>query len=134
MHFAKGPMPPVNGFWSVTMYTPSISSSQSTETYTLSARNPLKSNADGSVNLLLQHDSPGHGKESNWLPAPEEKFILMLRLYSPKDTPPSLLDGTWTIPRRNPGSVDSACRASGNLERKSRHKRPSVRSDAPYRC
>ena len=66
--------------------------------YTLSARNDLKVKDYGSVDLYLQHDSPGADKESNWLPAPADKFILMLRLYWPKETPPSILDGTWTIP------------------------------------
>ena len=66
--------------------------------YTLSARNKLKTNADGSVDLLLQHENPGRKKESNWLPAPSGEFIPMLRLYWPKETPPSILDGTWTIP------------------------------------
>jgi hypothetical protein len=42
--------------------------------------------------------SPGKDKESNWLPAPPDKFVLMLGMYWPKETPPSLLDGTWTIP------------------------------------
>ena len=66
--------------------------------YTLSARNKLKKNADGSVDLLLQHESPGKAKEANWLPAPEGKFVLMLRLYWPNENSPSLLDGTWIIP------------------------------------
>jgi hypothetical protein len=47
--------------------------------YTLSARNKLKTNADGSVDLLIQHEAPGKGAESNWLPAAADKFVLMLR-------------------------------------------------------
>jgi hypothetical protein len=67
--------------------------------YTLSARNKLKHNADGSVDLYLQSTSPGPAKESNWLPTPQSgKFIPMLRLYWPKETPPSILDGTWKPP------------------------------------
>jgi hypothetical protein len=66
--------------------------------YSISARQDLKKNDDGSVDLYLQHDSPGTDKESNWLPAPPDKFILMMRLYWPKATPPSIIDGTWTIP------------------------------------
>ena len=62
--------------------------------YTLSPRNKLKANADGSVDLYIQHESPGKDKESNWLPAPKDKFILMMRLYWPKEKPPSILDGT----------------------------------------
>jgi hypothetical protein len=99
MHFGKGQLPPADGFWSLTMYNAEyFFVDNPLNRYTLSARNKLKKNADGSVDLLLQHESPGKGKESNWLPAPEGKFILMLRLYWPKETPPSLLDGTWTIP------------------------------------
>jgi len=99
MHFGKGQLPPADGFWSLTMYNAEyFFVDNPLNRYTLSARNKLKKNADGSVDLLLQHESPNKGKESNWLPAPEEKFILMLRLYWPKETPPSLLDGTWTIP------------------------------------
>ena len=66
--------------------------------YTLSSRNTFKTNPDGSVDLQIQHASPGKGKEANWLPAPKGKFILMLRMYWPSDKPPSILDGTWTIP------------------------------------
>jgi hypothetical protein len=99
LHFDKGQMPPANGFWSVTMYTAEyFFVDNPLNRYTLSARNKLKKNADGSVDLYLQHDKPGKDKESNWLPAPADKFILMMRLYWPKETPPSLLDGTWTIP------------------------------------
>jgi hypothetical protein len=58
----------------------------------------LKENADGSVDLYIQHESPGKDKEANWLPAPPGPFILMLRLYWPNEEPPSLLDGTWKIP------------------------------------
>ena len=66
--------------------------------YTLSQRNKLKVNKDGSVDLYLQKDSPGKDKESNWLPAPEGRFIPMLRLYWPKEKPPSILDGSWAPP------------------------------------
>lgn len=99
MHFDKGKLPPVNGFWSLTMYDAGyFFVDNPLNRYTLSARNKLKHNADGSVDLYLQHDNPGADKESNWLPAPADKFVLMLRLYWPKETPPSILDGTWTIP------------------------------------
>ncbi len=103
MHLEKGQMPPVNGFWSLTMYDADYFFVKNPlNRYTLSARNKLKRNADGSVDLFLQHESPNKDKVSNWLPAPAGKFILMLRLYWPKDTPPSLLDGTWTIPAAKP--------------------------------
>jgi len=103
MHFAQGQLPPVDGFWSLTMYNGEYFFVDNTlNRYTLSARNDLKKNADGSVDLYLQHENPGPEKESNWLPAPEGKFILMLRLYWPKETPPSIIDGTWKIPAVKP--------------------------------
>jgi hypothetical protein len=99
MHFAKGEMPPVNGFWSLTMYDKDyFFVPNPLNRYTLSARNKLVTNADGSVDLYLQADSPGKGKEANWLPAPKAQFIPMLRLYWPKETPPSIIDGTWKPP------------------------------------
>ena len=99
MHFDKGELPPVNGFWSLTMYNAEyFFIANPMNRYTLSARNDLKTNADGSVDLYLQNENPGPEKQSNWLPAPAGKFILMLRLYWPKETPPSIVDGTWTIP------------------------------------
>ena len=99
MHFDKGQMPPVNGFWSLTMYNAEyFFVDNPLNRYTLSARNELKKNADGSVDLYLQYENPGPAKESNWLPAPKGKFIPMLRLYWPKETPPSIIDGTWKIP------------------------------------
>jgi hypothetical protein len=99
MHFDKGQMPPVDGFWSLTMYNAEyFFVDNPLNRYTLSARNDLKKNADGSIDLYLQHENPGAEKESNWLPAPAGKFIPMLRLYWPKETPPSIIDGTWKIP------------------------------------
>jgi hypothetical protein len=99
MHFDKGQFPPVNGFWSLTMYDGKFFFvPNSLNRYTLSQRNKFVTNTDGSVDLYLQADSPGKGKQANWLPAPKAKFIPMLRLYWPKDTPPSILDGTWKPP------------------------------------
>jgi len=100
MHFPAGQLPPVSGFWSLTMYDPDyFFVPNPLNRYTLSARNALKKNPDGSVDLYLQANSPGADKESNWLPTPKSgKFIPMLRLYWPKETPPSLLDGTWKPP------------------------------------
>jgi hypothetical protein len=99
MHIDKGQMPPVDGFWSLTMYDASFFFvPNSLNRYTLSSRNKFVTNADGSVDLYLQADTPGKAKEANWLPAPKAKFIPMLRLYWPKETPPSILDGTWKPP------------------------------------
>jgi hypothetical protein len=66
--------------------------------YSLSQRNRLKFNPDGSVDLYLQADNPGPGKVDNRLPAPRGKFLLTLRLYWPKEYPPSILDGAWKPP------------------------------------
>jgi hypothetical protein len=99
MHFDKGQMPPVDGFWSLTMYNAEyFFVANPLNRYTLSARNALKKNADGSVDLYLQNENPGPEKQSNWLPAPTGEFIPMPRLYWPKETPPSIINGTWKIP------------------------------------
>jgi hypothetical protein len=99
MHFGKGELPPVNAFWSLTMYDSQyFFAANPMNRYTLSQRNKLKFNPDGSVDLYLQAANPGPAKESNWLPAPKDKFILMLRLYWPKENLPSILDGTWQPP------------------------------------
>jgi hypothetical protein len=99
MHFAKGELPPAEGFWSLTMYDGQyFFVANSINRYSISARQNLKSNPDGSVDLYIQKDSPGADKEANWLPAPAGKFIVMLRLYWPNESDPSILDGTWTIP------------------------------------
>jgi hypothetical protein len=96
MHLDKGQMPPVNGFWSLTMYDATyFFVPNPINRYTLSSRSKFVNKPDGSVDLYLQADSPGKTKEANWLPAPKAKFIPMLRLYWPKDTPPSIIDGTW---------------------------------------
>jgi hypothetical protein len=70
--------------------------------YTLSPRDKLTPNPDGSTDLYIQADSPGADKESNWLPAPKDRFNLMLRLYWPNDKKPSILNGTWHIPPVKP--------------------------------
>jgi len=103
--FAAGQYPPVNAFWSVTMYD---GKSQ------LLIKNPinrylinspmepdLKKNADGSLTLYIQNKSPGKDKESNWLPAPNDLIYLVMRLYWPKTEAPSILpagEGTWKPP------------------------------------
>lgn len=103
--FPAGQLPPVNAFWSVTMYD---GKSQ------LLIKNPLnrylvnspmvsamKKNADGSLTLYIQKDSPGKALESNWLPAPNDTVYLVMRLYWPKESPPSILPagaGTWKPP------------------------------------
>jgi hypothetical protein len=99
LHFEKGALPPVRGFWSLTMYNAEFFFVDNPlNRYNLSQRNKLKFNPDGSVDLYLQAANPGPAKESNWLPAPNGKFVLMLRMYWPNETPPTILDGTWKPP------------------------------------
>jgi hypothetical protein len=99
MSFSKGQLPPVQGFWSLTMYDENyFFVANPLNRYSISPRQDLQANADGSVDLLIQHDSPGADKESNWLPAPAGKFVLMLRMYWPNENDPSIIDGSWTIP------------------------------------
>lgn len=100
MHFDKAQLPPAKGFWSLTMYDADyFFVDNPLNRYSISPRQDLKHHADGSVDLYIQNQSPGAEKESNWLPAPKDKFILMLRLYWPEESPPSIIDGTWTIPQ-----------------------------------
>jgi hypothetical protein len=99
VHFDKGQLPPAKGFWSITMYDKDYFFVKNPiNRQSISARQNLKANADGSVDLYIQKDNPGPDKESNWLPAPPDKFILMMRLYWPSETNPSIIDGTWKIP------------------------------------
>jgi hypothetical protein len=66
--------------------------------YTVSPRNNLQYNPDGSLDIYVQNASPGKDKEANWLPAPAGDFKLMLRMYWPEEKDPSILDGTWQPP------------------------------------
>jgi len=99
MHFNKGELPPVDGFWSLTMYDGNyFFVPNSINRYTVSQRNKFKTNPDGSIDLYIQRQSPGKDREANWLPAPEGGFVLMMRLYWPKEKAPSILDGSWKTP------------------------------------
>src|SRR5262245_945084 len=99
MHFPKGQLPPVGGFWSLTMYDANyFFVANPINRYSISARQKLKANPDGSVDLYIQNQSPGADKESNWLPAPKDKFVLMLRMYWPNEKSPSIINGTWKPP------------------------------------
>jgi hypothetical protein len=98
--FAKGQTPPVNGFWSITMYEVDAGwwfVPNQLNKFTVSPRDALKYNPDGSLTLYFQNDSPGKDNEANWLPAPKGEFIPMLRMYWPKETDPSILNGSWKI-------------------------------------
>ena len=103
--FPAGQLPPVNAFWSVTMYdgkTQFLIKNRINRYLINSPMLPdMKKNADGSLTIYIQHESPGADKESNWLPAPDGPIYLAMRLYWPKTTPPSILpvgQGTWKPP------------------------------------
>jgi hypothetical protein len=99
LRFEKGATPPVSAFWSVTMYDgANFFVANPINRYSISPRQNLKANADGSIDLYVQRESPGADKESNWLPSAPGKFVLVMRLYWPNATPPSILDGTWKPP------------------------------------
>jgi hypothetical protein len=99
--FTKGQTPPVRAFWSITMYEIDHGwwfVPNPLNKFTVSPRNQLKYNPNGSLTLYFQSESPDKDKEANWLPAPKGAFIPMLRMYWPKESPPSILDGTWKPP------------------------------------
>ena len=99
IRFPRGQMPPARGFWSLTMYDADwFFVANPLNRYTLSQRNDLKANPDGSVDLYIQAAKPNDAKETNWLPAPNGPFVLTLRLYWPKEHPPSIFGGTWKPP------------------------------------
>ncbi len=96
LHFEKGKTPPVHAFWSLTMYDNSgYFIENPINRYAIGNRNPLKFNADSSLDIYFQNISPGKDKESNWLPAPKGPFNLMLRMYWPAE---EFLSGNWTPP------------------------------------
>jgi hypothetical protein len=103
--FAAGKLPPVNAFWSLTMYdgkTQLLIENPLNRYLINSPMMPdLQQNADGSLTLYIQNKSPGAGKEANWLPAPDGPIYMVMRLYWPKTAQPSILpvgDGTWQPP------------------------------------
>jgi hypothetical protein len=99
IHFDKGATPPVNAFWSITMYNAeSFFVANPINRYSVSSWMPLKKNKDGSIDIYVQQESPGKDKESNWLPADPKSFNMTLRMYWPTDNPPSILDGSWKPP------------------------------------
>jgi hypothetical protein len=102
IHFKKGEMPPVQGFWSITMYDKQYYFYPNPlDKFTVSARNKLEYNADGSLDLYFSHEKPDGVAEANWLPAPADDFVLCMRLYWPRATPPSILPPTnpsWVPP------------------------------------
>jgi hypothetical protein len=103
--FPVGQLPPVNAFWSVTMYDGKSQFLIKNPINRYLINSPMlpgmKKNADGSLTLYIQKDSPGADKEANWLPAPNDLIYLVMRLYWPKKEAPSILppgEGTWKPP------------------------------------
>ena len=99
LRFAPGELPPVNAFWSLTMYElpSSLLAANPIDRYLLNSSMlaQFTMDADGGLTLLVQHESPGKDKEANWLPAPAGPFAMAMRLYWPKQ---AALDGTWIAP------------------------------------
>ena len=96
IHFDKATIPPVNAFWSITLYDQQgFQVANSLNRFAVSSWMPFQFNPDGSLDLYFQNESPGAEKEANWLPAPKEAFNLCLRLYAPKS---EALTGKWNPP------------------------------------
>ncbi|MEO8303167.1 MAG: DUF1254 domain-containing protein [Betaproteobacteria bacterium] len=100
LHFAAGQYPPVNAFWSLTMYDlpQSLLVANPINRYLINSPMlpQMKKDADGGLTLYIQNQSPGKDKESNWLPAPKGPFAMYMRLYWPAQ---AALDGSWTQPK-----------------------------------
>ena len=103
--FAKGQLPPVNAFWSVTMYDAKTQFLIDNPINRYLINSPMlpgmKKNPDGSLTLYIQKDAPSADKKANWLPAPDGPIYIVMRLYWPKTEPPSILppgEGTWQPP------------------------------------
>jgi hypothetical protein len=106
IHFDKGATPPVNAFWSVTLYdSDGFQVANSLNRFAVSSWMPFKYNPDGSLDLYFQNESPGADKEVNWLPAPKGAFNLTMRLYAPKS---EALTGKWSPPpiTKNQGAAN----------------------------
>ncbi len=96
LHFSADRLPPVHAFWSLTMYgEDGYFVSNPIQRFAIGDRDALKFNADGSLDLFVQHDAPGGDRDSNWLPAPNGRFNLSLRLYWPHE---EVVRGRWTPP------------------------------------
>ena len=96
LHFDKGQTPPVNAFWSVTLYDPQgFQVANPLNRFAVSSWMPFNYNSDGSLDLYFQNESPGGDKEANWLPAPKGPYNLTMRLYAPKA---EALTGKWNPP------------------------------------
>ena len=105
LHFEKGATPPVDAFWSVTLYdTGGFQVANALNRFAVSSWMPFKYNVDGSLDLYFQNESPGSDKEANWLPAPKGPFNLTMRLYGPRS---EALTGKWNPPPVTRASLPS---------------------------
>lgn len=96
IRFENGQLPPVKGFWSITMYNDQqFFVDNLINRYAIGDRDALKLNADGSLTIYVQNASPGQALESNWLPAPKDDFNLIMRLYWPEE---AIINNTWPAP------------------------------------
>jgi hypothetical protein len=96
LRFEKDELPPVDAFWSITLYdSAGYQVPNALHRFALGDRDPLRYGDDGSLEIYIEHESPGADKESNWLPCPEGRFNLAMRLYSPRY---EVLDGKWLPP------------------------------------
>ena len=97
LRFNEGQLPPVNAFWSVTMYNfRNLFVDNPLDRYNINSNTEgLKNNSDGSMDIYIQNENPGEEKISNWLPAPEGTFNMILRTYLPQE---QILNGTWQLP------------------------------------
>ncbi|MCY0993257.1 DUF1254 domain-containing protein [Nannocystis sp. ILAH1] len=96
LHFDKGETPPVEGFWSLTLYDEQhYFVDNPIDRYALGDRSKLRRNKDGSIDIYIQQETPGKAREANWLPAPAGHFNLIMRLYWPKEP---ALRGDWVPP------------------------------------
>lgn len=109
IHFDKAVMPPVEAFWSITLYDPAgFQVANSLNRFAVSSWMPFQANPDGSFDLYVQSESPGAANEANWLPAPKGPFNLTMRLYGPKS---EALTGKWNPPPVN--RADSTAEGAG---------------------
>jgi hypothetical protein len=98
IRFEEGKLPPVNWFWSITLYDlkTSLLYSNPINRYSIGdCTEGIKYNKDGSLEIYIQHDSPDKDKESNWLPAPKGGFVISLRCYAPRE---EIIEGKWMPP------------------------------------
>jgi hypothetical protein len=96
IHFEADELPPVDAFWSITMYdAEGFQAANELDRFAIGDRDPLVYNADGSLDIVIEHENPGPDREANWLPAPTGPLGITMRLYAPR---PEVLNGRWSPP------------------------------------